>query len=156
MASKGTGETKGKGAETIWLATCPKSLAHLSKFPEAVQEMWRLSRLKEFKSIIGKGAAEVVNRRDVPPNAILIPSSWVFKLKLDGTLKSRLVLLGHLMPKDAEVDLSSPTPRLSSVRFLLTLVLKMNSPANWRTSTLLSRIVSRTPRCIACCRMGYI
>jgi hypothetical protein len=110
---------------SIWLSTCPKSLAHLKKFPQVVQEKWLQSRLKEFKSIIGKGAAEVIDRSQVPPNAIVIPSAWVFRVKLDGSLKSRLVLLGHLMPKDADFDLSSPTPRLSSVRFLLVLILKL-------------------------------
>ena len=94
-----------------------------------MQEKWHQSRLKEFRSIIGKGAAEVVDRSQVPPNAIIIPLAWVFKLKLDGTLKSRLVLLGHLMPKEGEIDLSSPTPRLSSYRFLLILILKLGLEA---------------------------
>ena len=114
---------------SIWLATCPRSLAHLKKFPQAVQEKWTQSRLKEFRSIIAKGAAEVVDRSSVPANAIIIPLAWVFKIKLDGTLKSRLVLLGHLMPKDGEIDLSSPTPRLSTVRFLLILILKLGLEA---------------------------
>ena len=33
------------------------------------------------------------------------------------------------MPKDDEIDLSSPTPRLSSVRFVLTLILKLELDA---------------------------
>lgn len=89
--------------DTIWLATTPRSLAHLNKFPKSVQEKWRRSRLKEFNSIIGKKAAEVIDKSRLPTNAIIIPAAWVFKIKADGTLKSRLVLLGHLMPKDGEL-----------------------------------------------------
>ena len=31
---------------SIWLATNPRSLAHLKKFPQAVQDLWKASRLK--------------------------------------------------------------------------------------------------------------
>ena len=51
---------------------------------------------------------------------------WTCVSTADGTLKSRLVLLGHLMPKDDELDISSPTPRLSSVRILLALAIKLD------------------------------
>jgi hypothetical protein len=110
---------------SIWLATTPKSLAHLKKFPPSVQRKWDASRLKEFKSIVGKGAVEVVNRSELPPNAIVIPSAWVFRIKTDGTFKSRLVLLGHLMPKSDELDLASPTPRLSTLRLILKICITM-------------------------------
>ena len=103
----------------IWLATTPKSLSHLKRFPQSVQRRWQASRLKEFKSIVGKGAVEIVDRSELPSNAIVIPSAWVFKIKSDGLLKSRLVLLGHLMPKSDEIDVASPTPRLSSLRLIL-------------------------------------
>ena len=114
---------------SVWLATTPKTLTHLKKFPEVVQEKWKASRLKEFESIVRKGALEIIDRSQVPSNAICLPMGWVFKLKLDGTLKSRIVLLGNLMPADIFLDLSSPTPRLSSVRFFLTLILKLGLEA---------------------------
>ena len=110
----------------IWLATTPKSLAHLKRFPKCLQDRWQKSRLKEFTSIIGKGAAEVVDRSEVPANAVVVPCTWVFRLKVDGSLKSRMCLLGNLMPKDDVVDISSPTPRLSSLRIVLTLAVKFD------------------------------
>ena len=110
----------------IWLSTTPRSIAHLSKFPTKVQELWHRSRLKEFKSIVAKEAVEIVDRDQLPSNAIVLPAAWVFKIKGDGTFKSRLVLLGHLMPKNDEVDVSSPTPRLASVRLVLALAIKID------------------------------
>jgi hypothetical protein len=56
----------------VWLSTTPRSLAHLKKFPEVLQRKWHASRLKEFRSIIGKGAAEIVDKSVLPPNAIVI------------------------------------------------------------------------------------
>ena len=56
----------------VWLSTTPRSLAHLKKFPEVLQRKWHASRLKEFRSIIGKGAAEIVDKSALPPNAIVI------------------------------------------------------------------------------------
>jgi hypothetical protein len=122
-------ETSGQNL-SVWLATTPRSLAHLRKFPQAVQHKWYLSRIKEFESIIAKGAAEIIDRSQIPLNALLIPTAWVFRIKLDGTLKSRLVLLGHLMPKDEDFDISAPTPRLSSVRFILAIAIKMDLAAS--------------------------
>ena len=110
---------------SVWLATNPRSLSHLKRFPEYVQELWHQSRLKEFKSIVAKKAVEIVDHAQLPPNAIVIPGAWVFKVKADGTLKSRLVLLGHLMPKDDEVDVAAPTPRLATVRFILAMAIKL-------------------------------
>ena len=122
-------ETSGQNL-SVWLATTPRSLAHLRKFPQAVQHKWYLSRIKEFESIIAKGAAEIIDRSQIPLNALLIPTAWGFRIKLDGTLKSRLVLLGHLMPKDEDFDISAPTPRLSSVRFILAIAIKMDLAAS--------------------------
>ena len=55
-------------------------------------------------------------RRHFRPRTL--PSKYAFRIKACGTLKSRLCILGNLMPKD-EMDVSSPTPRLSSFRLLL-------------------------------------
>ena len=119
------GVQDGRASISIWLATEPRSLAHLKRFPPSVQNMWRDSRIKEFLSIIGKQAAEVVDRSQLPLNAIVVPSQWVFKIKGDGTFKSRLVLLGHLMPKNGELDLASPTPRLSTLRLILSIAMQL-------------------------------
>ena len=96
----------------------------MKKFPKSVQDQWLTSRLKEFFSIVGKKAVELVDKHEIPGNAIIIPSAWVFKIKCDGTLKSRLVLLGHLMPVDEEIDMAAPTPRMASLRFLLAFCIK--------------------------------
>ena len=110
---------------SVWMATNPRSLAHLKRFPQYVQDLWQKSRLKEFQSIIAKNAVEIVDRSQLPPNAIVIPGAWIFKVKGDGTFKSRLILLGHLMPKDDEVDVAAPTPRLATVRFVLATAIKL-------------------------------
>ena len=110
---------------SVWMATNPRSLAHLKRFPQYVQDLWRESRLKEFKSIVAKQAVEIIDKSQLPPNAIVIPGAWIFKIKGDGTFKSRLILLGHLMPKDDEIDVSSPTPRLATIRFILAVAIKL-------------------------------
>ena len=118
----GSGQHDGIG---IWLATTPKSLTHLKRYPQLVQDLWQASRLKEFSSILAKQAVEVVDRSSLPSNAIVVPLNWVFKIKSDGTFKSRLVVMGHLMPRDDSIDVTSPTPRLANVRFMLAIAIKL-------------------------------
>ena len=123
-SSGGTGSSGGtssSGGKHKSLA-----LAHLKQFPKSAQHKWHESRLKEFKSNIGKEAAEIIDESQLLLNAIVIPSQFIYKLKGDSTMKSRLVLLGHLMPKDGEIDLASPAPQLSTLHLILPIAIKMD------------------------------
>ena len=90
----------------------------MQKLPTHYKELWLASEAKEFDTVVRKGTIKLVDLKHVPRDAIITPSKWVYKLKSDGTLKSRWCLLGNLMPKDEDIN-SCPTPRLSSVRMLL-------------------------------------
>ena len=84
---------------------------------------WLRSNDKEFDSIIKKGALKIVDIKNIPRDAIFVPSKWALRIKSDGTLKSRLCVLGNLMPQD-EMDVTCPTPRLSTVRMMMAYAIK--------------------------------
>ena len=50
-----------------------------------------MSIQKEFKYMINKGVWRKPKRRNIPPSRHLIGSKWVFKNKIDGIFRARLV-----------------------------------------------------------------
>ena len=96
---------------------CPKTYRDIHKMKPAQQEAWFKSNDKEFETLIKKGALRIIDTRHIPRDAIFVPTKYAFRVKACGTLKSRLCVLGNLMPKD-DMDLTCPTPRLSTVRLL--------------------------------------
>ena len=113
----------------------------------AERDKWQLSEEKEWRGIISNGAIKLVHRSQIPPGSLIVPSKWVYRIKPDGTYKSRLCVLGNKLPKhtnphehtlgkrkreaetdhptgapptpDTEVQVSAPTPRLSTIRTMI-------------------------------------
>ena len=107
-----------KGVSEAQNDVCPNTYGDLRKMPNELRDRWFKANDKEFEALISKGALRIVDEKHIPRDAIFVPSKYAFRIKACGTLKSRLCILGNLMPKD-DMDVSSPTPRLSSFRLLL-------------------------------------
>lgn len=99
-------------------AWCPKTHTDILKTNPTIKQKWLASEDKEWNTILSKDAIKIVPLQEVPRNAIFVGTKWAYRVKADGTLKSRLCVLGNTMPT-ADFDTSAPTPRLSSVRVLL-------------------------------------
>ena len=99
---------------------CPKTHTDILNANPTVRNKWLASEDKEWKAIVAKDALKIVSLSEVPRNAVFVPTKWAYRVKADGTLKSRLCVLGNKMPL-SDFAVSAPTPRLSSVRVLLKL-----------------------------------
>ncbi|CAM9396793.1 unnamed protein product [Hapterophycus canaliculatus] len=75
---------------------------------------------KELQSLKEHKLADLVTIDTLPPEGKLIGSRWVFKVKLDGTFKARLVVegFGHRYGIDCGGTFA-PAYRISSQRTLL-------------------------------------
>ncbi len=106
----------------------PRSYVDILKMTDnGLKQQWISSANKEWNSITKEqGVLRLMSRKEVPTNAIIVPSTWVFKEKDDGTKKSRVVLLGNQMPKDftAQLETAAPAPRLTTVRLMLSYAAK--------------------------------
>ena len=56
---------------------------------------WRVAISKEIRSMIERGVWRKTDRKKIPNNRRLIGNMWVFKIKRDGTYRTRLVALGY-------------------------------------------------------------
>ena len=54
-----------------------------------------MSIQKKFKEMINMGVQRKSKRRNIPPNRRLIDSWWLFKKKIDGRFRARLVGCGY-------------------------------------------------------------
>ena len=102
---------------------CPKTHTDIRNANPHVQKQWLDSEDKEWKAILDKGAIRIVPLSEVPRGAVFTPTKWAYKVKADGTLKSRLCLLGNKMP-ETDFDTSAPTPRMSTTRIFLKKVIE--------------------------------
>ena len=72
----------------------PKSYNKITKLPQQEREKWSSSMDKEWNSIIEKGVFDLIYADEVPANADVVPTQWVYKIKSDGRYKSRVVACG--------------------------------------------------------------
>ena len=63
---------------------------------------WREAIRKEFRAQINKGVYRKVKRRDVPNNKRCIKCKWVFKIKVNGVYRARLVVCGYSQILDVD------------------------------------------------------
>ena len=99
-------------------AWCPKTHNDIIKSNPHVRDQWLKSEDKEWSAILNKNAIKIIPLSNVPRSAVFVPTKWAYRVKSDGTLKSRLCILGNKMP-DSDFETSAPTPRMSSVRTVL-------------------------------------
>jgi hypothetical protein len=82
---------------------------------------WIASEKKEWDGLWGKGAFEDVELSAVPHDHRLLHLLWLYKVKSDGTFKTRLCADGRRQPENTYGDVASPTMRTTSFRVLLAL-----------------------------------
>ena len=102
----------------VMASWCPKTHSDILNSNPTLRDRWLASEDKEWNAVLRKDALKIVPLTDVPRGAVFVPTKWAYRVKADGTLKSRLCILGNKMPT-TDYATSAPTPRLSSVRMLL-------------------------------------
>ena len=112
----------------------PKQYNDILKMQDSGErERWLHATDKEWRSIYEEQQVlKLVERCEVPTNAIIVPSSFIWKMKDDGTYKARLIAIGSRMPSKEvlEIETQAPAPKLPTVRLLLALAAKFDLPAN--------------------------
>ena len=79
-----SGPTEPKTFQEAWYSPIEKE-----------RDNWRAAIRKEIRSMIGRGVWRKTDRKRIPNNRRLIGNKWVFKIKRDGTYRTRLVALGY-------------------------------------------------------------
>jgi hypothetical protein len=107
----------------------PKSYKAVLKIKDDfIRERWLKAMADEWNGLKEAGVYKLVER---PSGIKCIPIVWVLKIKAPklgeqlGRFKARAVLLGNLMEASPHGN-SSPTPRLSTFRYLLSYAAKHN------------------------------
>lgn len=100
----------------------------VKQLSDADRQPWSDAMRKELTSLQGKETFQVIDRRDVPKGAQVIPSAWVFQRKRnpDGSInkhKARLVVRGDRQRFDEDVSDQTYAPVVdwSTLRLLFTL-----------------------------------
>ena len=75
----------------------PKNYGQINKMPAEERSKWASSMEKEWNSIIDKEVFDLIDIEDVPINADIVPTQWVYKIKADGRYKSRVVAMGNAL-----------------------------------------------------------
>ena len=76
--------------------TEPKTFQEAWHYPtEKERNNWRTAIRKEIRSMIERGVWRKTDRKMIPSNRRLIGNKWVFKIKIDGTYRAKLVALGY-------------------------------------------------------------
>ena len=76
--------------------TEPKTFQEAWHYPiEKDRDNWRVAIRKEIRSMINRGVWRKTDRANILKNRRLIGNKWVFKIKIDGMYRARLVALGY-------------------------------------------------------------
>jgi hypothetical protein len=109
----------------ISLTRTPKTHRELMKLPAADREEWIESENKEFHTITNKHKAiKLLHWEQIPEGAQIVPTQWVYVTKSCGKKKSRVVVCGNRVERDANISVESPTPKLSTIRHLFAIAVK--------------------------------
>jgi hypothetical protein len=100
----------------------PEPRNYRDKLKRPDRELWDASEKVEFDTLVNHDTWEVV---DVPTDVPLLPTQWVYKLKLSHNgpprYKSRVVCRGDLQLPEEYDSLFSPTARIATCRTLLSI-----------------------------------
>lgn len=101
----------------------PTDVSEPTSFNQAHQDpAWVKSMQDEFDSLIDNGTWELV---ELPAGRKVVKNKWVYKVKSDGRLKSRLVAKGFTQVAGVDFDETwSPVGRKASLKMLINLVLR--------------------------------
>ena len=87
---------------------------------EVPKEEIMAAKENEIASFIKKNVFSVVRKQDVPPDTKIMSHVWASKVRDDNVVKARLCVGGHRQTKGQNFwEISSPTPRASTVKFAL-------------------------------------
>lgn len=109
----------------------PRSYKHALTFADS--ECWVKATAAEMKALHDKGVMDGLDLSQLPQNATLLKTKFVFKIKLhaDGSLdkyKVRMVAKGYLQVEDRDFNklaIYAPSSHLDSFRILITLALQL-------------------------------
>ncbi|KAK7590678.1 hypothetical protein V9T40_002291 [Parthenolecanium corni] len=79
---------------------------------------WKLSMDEEIRNLQKNNVWKLV---DMPANKKVVPVKWVYRIKPNGKLKSRLVAVGFRQPHDAEEETYSPVAAMATLRVVLSM-----------------------------------
>ena len=99
----------------------PRNFNEMMRRPEEEErKKWLEGCTKEILNFNKREVYEVISLEEVPEGRKLIGSKWVFKLKRNGTYRSRLVALGYSqVPFIDFTDCYSPTVSESTMRICI-------------------------------------
>lgn len=103
----------------------PASYAQALRSPQALG--WQKAMDDEVQSHVDNGTWQLVHPRDLPPNASVIGSRWVYKIKRDergqvSRLKARLVAQGYCQEQGRDYqETFAPVARMTTFRVLMAL-----------------------------------
>eukprot|EP00122_Pirum_gemmata_P000507 Pgem_evm1s449 len=98
--------------------TIPKSPHEALKDPK-----WRHSMFKELKALSDQNTWEITPRNRLPPKSTMDRTTWNFRIKDDGTLKSRVCLMGNRQVEGVNYfNSSSPVVSKDTMRVISAVV----------------------------------
>jgi transposase InsO family protein len=117
-------ESLGKVYSTGTLNPAPARQVDPVAFREAVsgsdQLEWWAAIQKEYASLLEHGTWEKARREDVPAGDHVIGCKWVFKTKVNGTRKARLVIKGYRQKHGIDYhETFAAVSRMDSVRCII-------------------------------------
>ena len=84
------------------------------------KDNWRATIRKEIRRMVKGEVWRKPDRKKIPSNRLLIGNKWVFKIKRDGTYRTRLVALGYSqIPGVDYIDNFTPVTHDVSFRIAL-------------------------------------
>ena len=104
----------------------PRSAKEALSPSNRLREYWAGAMATHYSKLFKKGVFVVVDKKDVPPDALRLPTMWVFVVKPDK-FSARLVVLGN-RATPSDIPTASPTPRSPVWKFLFALGVKMGYP----------------------------
>ena len=102
----------------------PSSYKEMLRRDNAEREKWLKGCDKELKNMILKNVWTTMSKDNLPQGRRLLKCKWVFKLKRDGTYRSRLVAMGFSQIPGVYFT-NSFAPVVSDVTLRILLILKM-------------------------------
>ena len=104
--------------DTEYADDVPKNVRDIEKFPD--RDLWYAALDSENESIRKLDVLEVVNRNSLPVGKNIVSSMYIFKRKLDGRRKVRLVARGFSQRQGEDYfDTYAPVVSKNALRMLL-------------------------------------
>lgn len=102
----------------------PNTYKQAMNTPQAKQ--WKMAAMDEYKSMIDNKVFKSVNRKDIPKNALIVKSRWVFNVKQEENnterFKARIVAKGFTQERGVNyIDKYAPVMRFETLKLVFSL-----------------------------------